>query len=160
MKISSKFSKAFEIVSKPLLIFFSLETEDLLHNIEIQKATADDKSRLIKEDERQAERNAAEAKAIKIDCEYELQKVLPVLEEAELALETLNKNDVYEIKSMKSPPHGVKLVMEAVCILKGVKPTQIETNVAGAKVFSYWESAKKILGDIHKISYSKCPFYH
>jgi dynein heavy chain len=38
--------------------------------------------------------------------------------------------------------------MEAVCILKGVKPTQVETSVPGSKVYSYWESSKKILGDI------------
>ena len=29
------------------------------------------------------------------------------------------------MKSMKSPPGGVKLVMEAVCILKGIKPDRI-----------------------------------
>ena len=59
----------------------------------------------------------------------------------------MNKNDVYEIKSLKSPPQGVKLVMEAVCIMKGVKPTQIETS-PGIKINSYWESSKKILGEM------------
>lgn len=29
------------------------------------------------------------------------------------------------VKSMKSPPAGVKLVMEAICILKGSKPDRI-----------------------------------
>ncbi len=50
---------------------------------------------------------------------------------------------------MKSPPQGVKLVMEAVCILKGVKPTPRDTSIPGAKVYSYWESAKKLLGEMN-----------
>lgn len=29
------------------------------------------------------------------------------------------------MKTMKSPPAGVKLVMEAICILKGIKPERI-----------------------------------
>ena len=29
------------------------------------------------------------------------------------------------MKTMKSPPTGVKMVMEAICILKGVKPDKI-----------------------------------
>jgi hypothetical protein len=38
------------------------------------------------------------------------------------ALDTLTKNDITEVKGMKSPPAGVKLVLEAVCIMKGIKP--------------------------------------
>lgn len=34
------------------------------------------------------------------------------------ALDTLTKNDISEVKGMKAPPGPVKLVMEAVCILK------------------------------------------
>lgn len=29
------------------------------------------------------------------------------------------------MKTMKQPPAGVKLVMEAICILKGIKPERI-----------------------------------
>ena len=31
------------------------------------------------------------------------------------------------MKTMKSPPAGVKLVMEAICILKGIKRTGYQT---------------------------------
>lgn len=34
------------------------------------------------------------------------------------ALDTLTKNDITEVKGMKSPPAGVKLVLEAVCIMR------------------------------------------
>lgn len=38
------------------------------------------------------------------------------------ALNTLTKNDITEVKGMKSPPAGVKLVLEAVCIMREIKP--------------------------------------
>lgn len=45
---------------------------------------------------------------------------------------------------MKSPPAGVKLVMETVCIMRGVKPSKVK-DANGATVLDYWESAKKLL---------------
>ena len=46
------------------------------------------------------------------------------------SLKQLNKNDVVEVRAMQRPPDGVKMVIEAVCIMKGVKPKK----VAGDKV--------------------------
>jgi dynein heavy chain len=89
---------------QPQLISTSIETEQILRHIESQKSEADEASKIIREEEKQAEKNASDAKRIKQECENDLATVLPVLMEAEKALETLNKNDVYEIKSMKSPP--------------------------------------------------------
>eukprot|EP00959_Pyramimonas_sp_CCMP1952_P348178 7292936-Pyramimonas_sp.AAC.1 len=55
------------------------------------------------------------------------------------ALNTLTKNDITEVKSMKSPPSGVKLVMEAVCIMKNIKPRKIQDPAGGIKkVDDYW----------------------
>jgi dynein heavy chain, axonemal len=46
---------------------------------------------------------------------------------------------------MKSPPAGVKLVMEAVCIMRGVKPGKIKDPNTGKSIEDYWENAKKLL---------------
>ena len=35
------------------------------------------------------------------------------------SLKQLNKNDVVEVRAMQRPPDGVKMVIEAVCIMKG-----------------------------------------
>ena len=50
---------------------------------------------------------------------------MPLLESALTALNTLTKADITEVKSMKSPPAAVKLVMEAVCIMLNVKPKKV-----------------------------------
>ena len=56
--------------------------------------------------------------------------------------------DITVVKTMKNPPSGVKLVMEAVCILKGVKPDRIpDPSGSGKKIEDYWGPSKKVLGD-------------
>ncbi len=46
--------------------------------------------------------------------------IIPALESAVKALKTLSKNDIVEVKAMKKPPPGVKLTMEAVCLMMKV----------------------------------------
>lgn len=48
---------------------------------------------------------------------------------------------------MKNPPAGVRLVMEAVCVIKGVKPERV-TDPSGKKVDDYWKPSQKILGEM------------
>lgn len=45
---------------------------------------------------------------------------MPAMNAAITALDTLKPNDITIVKSMTNPPGGVKLVLEAVCILKVV----------------------------------------
>ena len=48
---------------------------------------------------------------------------------------------------MTRPPPGVKLVMEAVCIMQGVKPKKVAGEKLGTKVDDYWEPGKSLLQD-------------
>lgn len=72
---------------------------------------------------------------------------MPMLEAALKALETLSKADITEVKGMKSPPDGVKLVLEAVCIMKAVKPVRGKDPKSGRMVDDYWEASKPMLMD-------------
>lgn len=73
---------------------------------------------------------------------------MPLLERALQALNTLTKGDITEVKSMKNPPSVVKLVMESVCHMLGVKPKKVQdpTNPS-KKVDDYWEGSQKLLGE-------------
>ena len=48
-----------------------------------------------------------------------------MLAAAEASLKALNKSDITEVKAMKRPPVGVVLVIEAICIIKKVKPNKV-----------------------------------
>lgn len=48
---------------------------------------------------------------------------------------------------MKQPPAGVKLVLEAICVMKNVKPERIN-DASGKKVDDYWKPSLKLLSDM------------
>lgn len=50
---------------------------------------------------------------------------MPALIEAENSLKSLNKGDITEVRSMKRPPPGVVYVIEAICIVKNIKPKKV-----------------------------------
>lgn len=43
---------------------------------------------------------------------------MPAMNAAIAALNTLKQNDITIVKTMTSPPTGVRIVMEAICVLK------------------------------------------
>lgn len=48
---------------------------------------------------------------------------------------------------MKNPPETVKLVMAAVCVMKGVPPDKV-SDATGRKMLDFWGPSKRILGDM------------
>ncbi len=51
------------------------------------------------------------------------------------------------VKTMKQPPPGVRLVMEAICVIKSIKPERVN-DAAGKKVDDYWKPSLKLLSDM------------
>ena len=50
---------------------------------------------------------------------------------------------------MKSPPAGVKLVMEAVCVMNQVSGEKVaDPDNPGQKKIDFWKPAQKMLGDM------------
>lgn len=49
---------------------------------------------------------------------------------------------------MKSPPYGIRLVCEAVCVLKGIKPERVPDPSTGKKIEDFWGPSKRMLGDM------------
>lgn len=73
---------------------------------------------IVRGDEVVANAQAEAAQAIKNECDENLAEAMPILDAALAALNTLTPADITVVKSMKNPPRGVKLVMEAICVMK------------------------------------------
>ena len=69
------------------------------------------------------------------EAEEELAQVMPVLERALKALDTINPKDIFEIKNYKKPPDAVKMVLESVCVLLGESTD--------------WSSVLKVIGQMN-----------
>jgi len=49
----------------------------------------------------------------------------------------MQPSDIAVVKAMKNPPSGVKLVMESVCVMKGIQPERVNDPAGtGKKVLS------------------------
>ncbi|XP_042223547.1 dynein axonemal heavy chain 3-like [Homarus americanus] len=107
------------------------------------------KQELVAADEAVANKKFADAQAIKDDCEKELAKAVSALNAATDALNTLKQDDIRVVKAMKNPPSGVKLVMEAVCVMLDLKPERKpDPNGSGKMIEDYWAPSQKLLGDM------------
>lgn len=89
------------------------------------KKEADETKTTVEQQEKDANEQAAEAKAIAADAQHDLDEALPALDAAVASLKNLSRNDVVEVKSLANPPMGVRLVMEATCIMFDEKPKMV-----------------------------------
>ncbi|XP_015175416.1 PREDICTED: dynein heavy chain 3, axonemal [Polistes dominula] len=133
---------------QPKLVAQSQLSDKLMIRIEQDTINVEARKEIVAADEALANEAAAAAQAIKDDCESDLAEATPALEAALTALNTLKPADITIVKSMKSPPAGVKLVMEAVCVLKGVKPEKVMDPKTGKIVEDYWLASIRMLGDM------------
>ncbi|CAB0036402.1 unnamed protein product [Trichogramma brassicae] len=133
---------------QPRLVAQSQLSDKLMIKIEQDTVSVEAKKEVVAADEALANEAAAAAQAIKDDCESDLAEATPALEAALAALDTLKPADITIVKSMKNPPSGVRLVMESVCVLKGVKPDRVPDPRGGGLLDDYWPPSVRMLGDI------------
>ncbi|XP_046489725.1 dynein axonemal heavy chain 6 [Neodiprion pinetum] len=127
--------KAQLLVLAPKLKLSSEEVSKLLIIVQKQQVEADKARNIVAADEATAKAKAEAMGILEADAKKDLEAAIPALEEAKRALESLNKNDINEIKVFNKPPHLVRFVMEAVDLLLGEKLD--------------WASAKLVLSDVH-----------
>jgi dynein heavy chain len=72
-----------------------------------------------------AKKMAAGATAIADSAQAELDVALPALDAALSSLKNLTRNDIVEVKSLRNPPQGVRMVMEATCIMFNLAPKMV-----------------------------------
>jgi dynein heavy chain, axonemal len=132
---------------QPVLVVKTKEVEDLIVVLDKESADA-----AIVKTKVEAEASVAKTEADKVgvekaQCEAELAEALPALDAALSALKSLTKGDITEMKAMKTPPSGVKLVMQGVCILFDKKPAKVAAPDGKGKIDDWWAPSKEVLGD-------------
>ncbi|OCT85694.1 dynein heavy chain 1, axonemal [Xenopus laevis] len=134
-------------VMRPLLEEAAQDTVTTMQKIQEDTVIAEATRGSVQVEEAKATEKAQTAQAIADDAQKDLDEALPALDAALASLKSLNKNDVTEVRAMQRPPVGVKLVIEAVCIMKGIKPKKVAGDKPGSKIDDYWEPGKGLLQD-------------
>jgi dynein heavy chain len=132
---------------QPQLVVAAAENVKMTAIITKESADAAVVEAAVSVDEADANEKAAVAKTEKEECEAILADAIPALNSALKALDTLKPSDIGEVKAMKDPPAPVKLVMEAVCVMKEVKAEKAKDK-EGNSFMDFWGPAKKMLGDM------------
>lgn len=131
---------------QPQLVKTSEETEKLMVKIESETVDVEAKKELVAADEAVMNEAAAASQSIKDDCENDLAEATPALEAALSALDTIKSSDISMVKAMKNPPQAVRFVLEAICVMKGIKSER--KNIDGKMIDDYWGPSLKMLGDM------------
>lgn len=121
---------------------------------------------MVEKEEAEAQKMALETRSIAEDAERDLAEALPALEAAVVCLNKLRKADIDEVRvfpcflwcelmrwalmlqvrSMNNPPTGVKLTMQATCIMFGIKPLlHDDREHLGKKTKDWWSAAQRYL---------------
>merc|ERR1719482_1552234 len=86
----------------------------------------------------------------KASCEKDLAAALPLVAQAEAALDVLNVKDFQELKAMAKPPAGIDKLLECVMhLFAGLDhgPLTIEIDKKGKVKDTGWKTAQKIMGN-------------
>merc|ERR1719305_678869 len=83
----------------------------------------------------------------KASCEKDLAAALPLVAQAEAALDVLNVKDFQELKQLAKPPAGIDKLLESVMhLFAGIDPL-IEVDKKGRVKDTGWKTAQKIMGN-------------
>jgi dynein heavy chain len=118
---------------QPQLQKKSEDVQKLLERLKVDQEKADKVREVVLKDEAVAKEKTGETEAIAADAQRDLDEALPVLEAANKALDSLDKNDISEVRVFTKPPELVLTVMESICILFNVRPD--------------WSNSKQLLAD-------------
>ena len=133
---------------KPDLIKAKAETEEMTVQIDKEvKEVIEPKKATVAKEEAAVGEVAASAKKMKDECEADLAEAIPAMNSAVAALDTIKKPDIDLLKNMGSPPAAVKLILEAVCVMKDVKPEKVKDPASGKSTDDYFGPAKKMMSD-------------
>ena len=111
-----------QIIS-PILEQSVIETASLSEKIRLDQEEQIATKDIVAKEEAEFKEIFEQTEKLRDEALQALDQAMPTYKAAIKALKSLNKNDIIEIKSFLYPPKMVKVVMEAVCILKGLKPS-------------------------------------
>eukprot|EP00811_Abedinium_folium_P035742 NODE_850_length_2734_cov_2.148830.p1 GENE.NODE_850_length_2734_cov_2.148830~~NODE_850_length_2734_cov_2.148830.p1 ORF type:complete len:719 (-),score=245.98 NODE_850_length_2734_cov_2.148830:576-2732(-) len=133
-----------ELKAQPKLVQTQKEVKEMMVVINEDKAKASVKRASCQVVEDDAKQQAEQATEIKEDAQRDLDEALPALKIATTALQALKLSNIQEVRSLQKPPDGVRLTLEAICIMLDYKPIKKpDPTQPGKRIDDYWEASQK-----------------
>ena len=118
-----------------------------------ENETAKKLKEVVEEKEVKASLEKKLAEQLQQECQEQLSKALPMLEEAKTGLSQIKEKDLIETRTYSSPTTTIKTIMEMILIMLGRKVI-IEEHGQGkkrTKAPNYWKSVQEMLKNTKKV---------
>jgi len=115
-----------------------------------EKANVQAESEKAGVEERDCAKIAKDVSQQQASCEEDLAKAVPLVKEAEAALDILDKKEFQVLKTFTAPPGGVGEVCEAAMHLQAGIDPNIDVDKKGALKDGSWKAAVKMMGNPEK----------
>ena len=113
---------------QPIYVLLQQATAALLAEVTQDQQQAQSVRAVVSKEEIEVKARAAQTQSLADEAKIELEQALPALNAATDSLNSLNKGDIVEIKSMVKPPPLVQMTMEVCCRHLLVDLTQCPGN--------------------------------
>ena len=125
------------------------QVKELQGNIETNLASVDEIKSVIEAEGVEIKKEAQICKELKEECATRLGAAMPAFNAAIKSLKSVKKEELDEVRQFPSPPEKVKLTLEAICIMLGLRPKMVAdpNDWEAEKVADYWGLSQHLLGE-------------
>ena len=123
----------------------TLSVNDVLDRISAESAIADKEREAASGDEAIFSQITAQATRFRAECDVELRATEPIFEEADSAIQLVEKKGIAELKSLTTAPAGVEDVMASVMVLLNKQIPKDLSFAAAKKMMANPENFLKLL---------------
>ena len=131
---------------QPHLTAASKEVDKSVALVEKDLNEVSELEKIVKNEDAVVSEKTKQADTLRQELQEELAEVTAVVEAALEAINNLSPQDFAAVRAVKTPTNSIKLIMEAICLLKMVKPDKIP-DPNGKTVDDYWGPSKRIMGE-------------
>ena len=131
---------------QPHLTAASKEVDKSVALVEKDLSEVSELEKIVKNEDAVVSEKTKQADTLRQELQEELAEVTAVIDATVEALNSLTAQDFAAVRAVKTPPNCIKLIMEAICMLKNIKPDKIP-DPNGKTIDDYWGPAKRIMGE-------------
>ena len=135
----------------PMLQQKRQQVEEMLLDLQQKRGEVEDTRAQVQEQSQLAEIEAAAAKETNKIAQEKLAAAQPILQAAQDAVDSIDRDSLVNIKTLKKIHPALRETFDAICIIFGRQPRKVDSGVPGVKEDDYWPETLSLLNDIQFI---------
>ena len=127
------------------------EVEEMLKDLNVKKEEVEVNRQEVKAQSDLAEQEAHKAAEINRVAQEKFAGAQPILKAAQEAVDSIDKDSLSNIKTLKKIHPALRETFDAICIIFGRPPRKVDGSVPGVKIDDYWPETLSLLNDVQFI---------